>query len=156
MYGIKFERHKTVIRACRSKRLQNGRGVNNGIASASLNESASTSNTPTNQNSKAPLQLGNDDIGLLRDQNLIGVVRTVRLKKSEREGLGISITGGQEHGVPILISDIHENGPAIRSGELFIGDAILSVNDTDLREVMHSEAVKILSSLVSLTIKKIF
>jgi hypothetical protein len=50
--------------------------------------------------------------------------------------------------VPILISEIHNNGPAHQSGELFVGDAILSVNGTDLREALHSEAVDALSTLV--------
>ena len=70
-------------------------------------------------------------------------------RRNSNEGLGISITGGREHGVPILISEIHDNGPAHQSGELFVGDAILSVNGNDLREAIHSEAVEILSSIVS-------
>lgn len=50
--------------------------------------------------------------------------------------------------MPILVSEIHESGPAARSGELLVGDAILSANGIDLKEVMHNEAVKILSGLV--------
>ena len=52
--------------------------------------------------------------------------------------------GGREHGVPILISELEHNGPAALSGQLFIGDAILSVNDVDLRQACHREAVDIL------------
>lgn len=51
--------------------------------------------------------------------------------------------------MPVLISEIHTNGPAHQSGELFIGDAIISVNGNDLREALHSEAVEVLSNLVS-------
>lgn len=36
------------------------------------------------------------------------------------------------------------NGPAAVSGQLYIGDAILSVNDKDLRQACHREAVDIL------------
>ncbi|GFR72238.1 Golgi-associated PDZ and coiled-coil motif-containing protein-like [Elysia marginata] len=53
--------------------------------------------------------------------------------------------GGKEHGVPILISEIHEGQPAERCGQLYVGDAILSVNGIDLRNAKHGEAVTILS-----------
>ena len=43
--------------------------------------------------------------------------------------------GGREHGVPILVSVIHPDTPASRSNQLFVGDAILSVNGHNLREV---------------------
>jgi C-terminal processing protease CtpA/Prc len=59
------------------------------------------------------------------------------------------IQGGKEHGVPILISEIHRDQPADRSGELFVGDAILSVNGVDLRTAKHVEAVEALSKQVS-------
>lgn len=87
----------------------------------------------------------------MKKNRLIGQIRNVKLKRrNSSEGLGISITGGREHGVPILISEIHDDGPAQQSNELLVGDAILSVNGHDLREALHSEAVDILSSLVSL------
>lgn len=57
--------------------------------------------------------------------------------------------GGKEHGVPILISEIHEGQPAHRCKGLYIGDAILSVNGIDLRNAKHAEAVQILSNQVS-------
>jgi len=72
-------------------------------------------------------------------------VRRVLVEKTADEGLGISITGGKEHGVPILISEILLHQPAHRSGGLYVGDAILSVNGFDLRNVKHAEAVHILS-----------
>ena len=55
--------------------------------------------------------------------------------------------GGKEHGVPILISEIHAGLPAERCGGLYVGDAILSCNGIDLQEAKHGEAVKVLSSL---------
>ena len=51
---------------------------------------------------------------------------------------------GKEYGIPIIISEIHRNTPAARSGRLYIGDSILSVNDIDLSDVMHAEAAQIL------------
>jgi hypothetical protein len=89
------------------------------------------------------------DMDHLRKNDLIGEVRLVKLKRNgSNEGLGISITGGREHGVPILISEVHDDGLASRSGELYVGDAILSVNGIDLKEALHSQAVETLSNLV--------
>jgi C-terminal processing protease CtpA/Prc len=78
----------------------------------------------------------------------VGDTRRVKLHKRPDEGLGISITGGREHGVPIIISELHPSQPAQRSGELSVGDAILSVNGKDIRSVKHEEAVTILNKEV--------
>lgn len=122
---IHLHRHKTVIKACRGKRLKSK--ANKAEANSSVKGKISS-----NQ------------------------VRLVSLRRNDsKEGLGISITGGNEHGVPILISEIHDNGPAARSGELSIGDAVLAANGNDLKEVTHSEAVNILSNLVGYIIFKI-
>ena len=72
----------------------------------------------------------------------------MKLHKDAKEALGISITGGKEHGLPILISEIYEDGPAWRCGQLYVGDSIIAVNRHDLRDIKHAEAVQILSSAV--------
>ncbi|CAF1395276.1 unnamed protein product [Adineta steineri] len=77
----------------------------------------------------------------------VGELRTIKFHKDAKEALGISITGGKEHGLPILISEIHENGLAWRCGQLYVGDSILSVNKYDLRDKKHAEAVQVLSSI---------
>lgn len=59
------------------------------------------------------------------------------------------LQGGKEHGVPILISEIHPNQPADRCGGLHVGDAILAVNSINLRDAKHKEAVTILSQQVA-------
>lgn len=74
-----------------------------------------------------------------------GVVRTVELHRRPDQGLGISITGGREHGVPILISELEPGGD---TNKLFVGDSVLSVNGIDLRQASHQEAVNVLSSQV--------
>lgn len=43
-------------------------------------------------------------------------------------GLGLSIKGGAEHKLPILISRIFKDQAADRTGELFVGDAIIKGN----------------------------
>lgn len=78
----------------------------------------------------------------------IGELRTVKFYKDAKEALGLSITGGKEHGLPILISEIHPNGLTWRCGQLYVGDSILSANKSDLRDAKHADAVRILSSLV--------
>ncbi|KAJ9590292.1 hypothetical protein L9F63_027867, partial [Diploptera punctata] len=117
---ILLHRHKTVIRACRSR----------GNGSSSEN-SGPASEPPVNDN---------------RTSKGIGEPRLVTVQRETGEGLGISITGGREHGVPILISELEPDGPAARCGTLYVGDAILSVNGHDLKQACHQEAVEVLSS----------
>lgn len=71
-------------------------------------------------------------------------VRKVRVVKQEFGGLGISIKGGQENRMPILISKIFPGLAADKSQALRVGDAILSVNGTDLRTATHDQAVQVL------------
>ncbi|XP_057186333.1 beta-2-syntrophin isoform X2 [Triplophysa rosa] len=71
-------------------------------------------------------------------------VRIVRIVKQESGGLGISIKGGRENRMPILISKIFPGLAADQSRALRVGDAILSVNGSDLREATHDAAVQAL------------
>lgn len=56
-----------------------------------------------------------------------------------------NVQGGKEHGVPIIVSEIHDNMPAQRCKQLYVGDAILSVNKQELQNATHGEAVHVLS-----------
>ncbi|XP_037541222.1 Golgi-associated PDZ and coiled-coil motif-containing protein isoform X2 [Nematolebias whitei] len=114
---IHLHRHKTVIRACRGR---------------------------SDPKKPLPSPAGHDPDMLKKSQG-VGPIRKVVLMKEDHEGLGISITGGKEHGVPILISEIHPSQPADRCGGLHVGDAILAVNSINLRDAKHKEAVTILS-----------
>ncbi|KAF5281258.1 hypothetical protein FQA39_LY05144 [Lamprigera yunnana] len=120
---ILLQRHKTVVRACRRN-------------SVLTNHQETVTTKP--------------NIPIINEDNTqhFGDVRTVMVKRKTGQGLGISITGGREHGVPILISELEPNGPAALSGQLYIGDAILYVNDRDLRQACHREAVDILQQQV--------
>ena len=77
-------------------------------------------------------------------ENLAGQKRHVRVIKEEQNGLGISIKGGKENKMPILISKIFKGMAADKTEKLYVGDAILSVNGEDLRDASHDEAVKAL------------
>ncbi|KAK6632720.1 hypothetical protein RUM43_013490 [Polyplax serrata] len=70
--------------------------------------------------------------------------RIVRVIKSDSNGLGISIKGGKENKMPILISKIFKGLAADQTEQLYVGDAILCVNGEDLRDATHDEAVKVL------------
>uniref|UniRef100_A0A8C6SPX0 Syntrophin alpha 1 n=1 Tax=Neogobius melanostomus TaxID=47308 RepID=A0A8C6SPX0_9GOBI len=77
-------------------------------------------------------------------ETITNVKRTVRVFKQDVGGLGISIKGGKENKMPILISKIFKGLAADLTEALYVGDAILSVNGFDLREATHDEAVQAL------------
>ncbi|KAL4119235.1 hypothetical protein QTP88_012076 [Uroleucon formosanum] len=58
--------------------------------------------------------------------------------------LGISVKGGQENSLPILISRIPEGGAAYHTKRLFVGDAIIKVNDQLITNACHDAALHIL------------
>lgn len=68
--------------------------------------------------------------------------RCVRVVKQDVGGLGISIKGGKENKMPILISKIFKGLAADQTHALYVGDAILSVNGVNLRDATHDEAVQ--------------
>nr|XP_033819042.1 alpha-1-syntrophin isoform X1 [Geotrypetes seraphini] len=76
--------------------------------------------------------------------SLANVRRTVRVVKQDVGGLGISIKGGRENKMPILISKIFKGLAADQTEALYVGDAILSVNNCDLSDATHDEAVQAL------------
>jgi len=76
--------------------------------------------------------------------SLAGQKRTVRVVKEDNNGLGISIKGGRENKMPILISKIFKGMAADKTNQLYVGDAVLSVNGEDLKDATHDEAVKVL------------
>ncbi|XP_076469870.1 beta-1-syntrophin-like [Babylonia areolata] len=76
--------------------------------------------------------------------SIAGQRRYVRVVKEEQNGLGISIKGGVENKMPILISKIFKGMAADKTEKLYVGDAIISVNGEDLREATHDDAVRAL------------
>lgn len=70
--------------------------------------------------------------------------RCVKVVKQDLGGLGISIKGGKENKMPILISKIFKGLAADQTQALYVGDAILSVNGVNLRDATHDEAVQVL------------
>ncbi|KAH0946298.1 hypothetical protein HN011_002691 [Eciton burchellii] len=111
--------------------------------SISLDESCETADNSMNNGN-----INNNNVDSLNDPDVPDSVanqkRIVRVIKSDNNGLGISIKGGKENKMPILISKIFKGMAADATEQLYVGDAILAVNGEDLREATHDEAVKAL------------
>ncbi|XP_072291911.1 beta-2-syntrophin [Eucyclogobius newberryi] len=116
-----------------------GRGVSRGPSSPGKYHSNGTNSdlSPASGYGSPGSSLGSDGCSS-------EAVRRVRVVKQESGGLGISIKGGRENRMPILISKIFPGLAADQSRALRIGDAILSVNGNDLREATHDLAVQAL------------
>ncbi|XP_037862402.2 gamma-2-syntrophin isoform X1 [Chlorocebus sabaeus] len=70
--------------------------------------------------------------------------RTVTLRRQAVGGLGLSIKGGSEHNVPVVISKIFKDQAADQTGMLFVGDAVLQVNSINVENATHEEVVHLL------------
>lgn len=77
----------------------------------------------------------------LPENVLSGQKRMIRIVKEDHNGLGISIKGGRENKMPIIVSKIFNGLSADRTKQLYVGDAVISVNGQDLRHASHDEAV---------------
>ncbi|XP_018586494.1 gamma-2-syntrophin [Scleropages formosus] len=70
--------------------------------------------------------------------------RTVVLRRQAAGGFGLSIKGGAEHKVPVVISKIFKDQVADQTGMLFIGDAVLQINGISVGNATHEEVVHLL------------
>ncbi|XP_058279982.1 multiple PDZ domain protein isoform X12 [Hirundo rustica] len=76
-------------------------------------------------------------------------LRTVEIKKSPADSLGVSIAGGVGSplgDVPIFIAMMHPNGVAAQTQKLRVGDRIVSICGTSTECMTHSQAVNILKN----------
>ncbi|CAF4359567.1 unnamed protein product, partial [Adineta steineri] len=62
-------------------------------------------------------------------------------------GLGLSLAGGIAENKPIEIIDIYENQPAALSGQLDVGDVVLSINDV----AMQNRNVRDVPTIIGVT-----
>ncbi|XP_036035851.1 gamma-1-syntrophin [Onychomys torridus] len=92
------------------------------------------------------------DLLMLQEQDVLCVSgepfysgeRTVTIRRQTVGGFGLSIKGGAEHSIPVVISKISKEQRAELSGLLFIGDAILQINGINVRKCRHEEVVQVL------------
>ena len=76
----------------------------------------------------------------------IAIVRKVHIVRHSLLGLGIAIQGGSDFSMPVIVSAIREGGPADRSGLIYVGDQIISINEVTLNETTcHKDALRLLS-----------
>lgn len=90
------------------------------------------------------------------DPDLLTKERHVTIFREKVGGLGLSIKGGAEHNLPVLVSRIFKDQAADKTGVLFVGDAISKVNDTVIETFSHDQAVQALKAAgntVTLTVK---
>lgn len=81
------------------------------------------------------------------------IERTVHIKKTARESLGMRIGGGigsNEGDTPIYVANIHPHGCIGKSKQLKKGDLLLSVDGTSLCGLTHSQAVATLKATINL------
>ncbi|KAK6617798.1 hypothetical protein RUM43_014026 [Polyplax serrata] len=93
---------------------------------------------------------------LMKSPPLDSRERTVKVKRRVDTGLGISVKGGAEHKLPILISRVYPRQAADETGQLFVGDAIIKVNNEYLTICPHDEALHKLQTagdVVTLSVK---
>ena len=79
-------------------------------------------NGGSNANYAVPQENGNNHRDSMANQK-----RTVRIIKSDNSGLGISIKGGRENRMPILISKIFKGMAADQTEQLYVGKCIWSL-----------------------------
>ncbi|OWA53582.1 Beta-1-syntrophin [Hypsibius exemplaris] len=87
--------------------------------------------------------------------SLTGQKRVVKIVKDAADGLGISIKGGRENRMPVVISKIFEDMAAYKTGQLHCGDAILSCNGFDLSNASHDDCVHALKHAGSVVILEV-
>ena len=90
----------------------------------------------------------------MRANGFNGPERVIAIKRQPGGGLGISVKGGAEHGIPVLISRVFD-GKAADQTNLHPGDAILAINGKKVDHLMHDQVVSELRTCgpdVSLTV----
>ncbi|XP_042563412.1 membrane-associated guanylate kinase, WW and PDZ domain-containing protein 2 isoform X2 [Clupea harengus] len=70
---------------------------------------------------------------------------TVDLEKSVK-GFGFSIRGGREYKMDLFVLRLAEDGPAIRSGRMRVGDQIIEINGESTRDMCHARAIELIKA----------
>ncbi|XP_038656296.1 gamma-2-syntrophin isoform X3 [Scyliorhinus canicula] len=94
--------------------------------------------------SKDVLTIQKQDVVCVSESDSDSNHRTVKLRRQPVGGMGLSIKGGAEHGVPVVISKIFKDQAADQTGMLFVGDAVLQVNGINVENATHEEVVHLL------------
>ncbi|XP_028281510.1 beta-1-syntrophin [Parambassis ranga] len=120
-------------------------GINDDVNSNGVTNGSYLDNSNANSNNGPhPVRTAFTDLPERVPETIANRKRCVKVTKQEVGGLGISIKGGKENKMPILISKIFKGLAADQTQALYVGDAVLSVNGMNLRDATHDEAVQAL------------
>ncbi|VDK84311.1 unnamed protein product [Onchocerca ochengi] len=127
----------------------------NSIAEAILINPSMSTNFPDS----LPSSLSSEKSTSPKSNRFWGQPRTVILDRKPNQSFGISIVGGRvevsnksgQSGAKstvsgIFIKSVLPNSPAGLSNMMHMGDRVISVNDQDLREATHEEAVQVIKN----------
>ncbi|KAI3360849.1 hypothetical protein L3Q82_013072 [Scortum barcoo] len=117
---------------------------NDGVSTNGVHGSYLDNNNANSNNGPQTARTAFTDLPERVPEAIANRKRCVKVSKQEIGGLGISIKGGKENKMPILISKIFKGLAADQTQALYVGDAILSVNGVNLRDATHDEAVQAL------------
>lgn len=83
-------------------------------------------------------------------------LKEVRLDRTHREGLGLSVRGGLEFGCGLYISQIVKDGQAGNAG-LQVGDEIVRINGYSISSCIHEEVISLIKTkkIVSLKVRHV-
>ncbi|CAK8684591.1 gamma-1-syntrophin-like [Clavelina lepadiformis] len=105
-------------------------------ATASLSSTESSQTGSQKQSTK-----GSNSLSSMPADDSRSGERVVTIKRQPGGGLGISVKGGAEHGIPVLISRVFPGQAADQTHLLHPGDAILAVNNKKVEHMMHDDVV---------------
>jgi len=72
--------------------------------------------------------------------------RQIHLVRHPQFGIGLSVQGGSDFSMPVMVSAVKPDGPADKCGLIFVGDQIIQVNDVTIDETTcHKDALRLLS-----------
>ncbi|XP_038161505.1 harmonin [Cyprinodon tularosa] len=83
-------------------------------------------------------------------------LKEVRLDRTHRDGLGLSVRGGLEFGCGLYISQIVKDGQAYNVG-LQVGDEIVRINGYSISSCIHEEVISLIKikKIVSLKVRHV-
>ncbi|XP_043981526.1 harmonin-like isoform X2 [Gambusia affinis] len=83
-------------------------------------------------------------------------LKEVRLDRTQRDGLGLSVRGGLEFGCGLYISQIVKDGQAYNVG-LQVGDEIVRINGYSISSCIHEEVIGLIKTkkIVSLKVRHV-
>ncbi|RVE72236.1 hypothetical protein OJAV_G00059630 [Oryzias javanicus] len=79
-------------------------------------------------------------------------LKEVRLDRTHRDGLGLSVRGGLEFGCGLYISQIVKDGQADNVG-LQVGDEIVRINGYSISSCIHEEVISLIKTTKTVSLK---